>query len=426
MNKVRFAIDMILQKKLNFILSVMLTGVGFFLIGFTLLIYLAGAFSEESAENVLSQGIGQTGIVNFRDAFDFASENGREFRKAVFESDLIHSIGAVNYVYYEKEDFTELYEIQSEDNIKKDMTVADSSQMSLADMLHVLEVDLEVFNISDMSLEDGVPPQNLKYPDQDTRYLYLGHAYHDIPVGTQFVYEPGDETKIVYEVAGIIEKGEAFVSEDLSGVLFFGTIRNDVNTDYEIICINNDYSRHAPWFFSVDKNYSMDEGMKELEKIADRYGIKIQKGYPLREAFDIAGAQTAVIQESLLDMLLCLAIVIVVVVTTLQIVQIYHCSKHYGILYAVGFSTADMQWMLIVRNVICFVLSVCVGILLLILTGQRCFVINNQAKELFFELLSYRVLPVDFILMVFLFFVVSYIPCRMFHRMDPVRMIQGE
>lgn len=416
MNKYRLSIDMILENKINFILSFVLTGIGFFLIGFTLLVYLAGNYGKDSAENVLSQGIEQTGVLNFHDVLDFASENGRKFRKGAFDSEFIHSIGTVERIEFENKDFPELYEVQSRDNLKKGILNTDVIQM--------LRADLEVFHIAEMALERGVGAQDLDYTDDHKVYLYLGYAYRDISIGTQFVIEADDGEETVYEVAGILRQGETFVSMNLLSRIDFTTIRNDVNMDEEIMCINDGYSSSAPWFFSVDRKFSMEQGMSELEKIAEKYEIEVEM-YPLREMFDVVEAETAIMQDSLFEMLLCLVVVILGVVITLQIVQIYQSSHQYGILSAIGFSTADMQCMIIIRNVIYFILSVCFGIILLLFSGQKYFITNEQVKELFYHILFYKVLPVDLVLMLILLFVVSFVPCRMFHRMEPVSMLQS-
>ena len=146
MKKFRFSIDMILESKVNFLLSVILASIGFFLIGLTFLVYLAGSYGRESAENVLAQGIGQTGILSRKD-FDLPLEdNFKKFRKAAFESEQIYSIGSVRTQGFvlEHQYFSELCEIRNEHNIKKNLPVETD--------LPALRVDLEVFNISDMSL----------------------------------------------------------------------------------------------------------------------------------------------------------------------------------------------------------------------------------------------------------------------------------
>ena len=61
--KIRYAMDMLAENPKNFIASVLLCGVGLSLIGFNLLVYLAGNHSYKSAEDVLSQGIEHTGIL---------------------------------------------------------------------------------------------------------------------------------------------------------------------------------------------------------------------------------------------------------------------------------------------------------------------------------------------------------------------------
>ena len=82
-------------------------------------------------------------------------------------------------------------------------------------------------------------------------------------------------------------------------------------------------------------------------------------------------------------------------------------------------------WMIILRNAIYLILSVCVGIMLLMLSGQKYFITNVQVKELFFHILFSKVLPFDLILMIILFFVVSYVPCYIFHKIEPIKLIQG-
>ena len=83
--KIRFAIDMLIESPVNFFISVLLSGIGFGLFGFTLFVYLAGNNGINSAERVLSNGVKQTGIIELDEFYD---DKGKEFRKQVYSSEI--------------------------------------------------------------------------------------------------------------------------------------------------------------------------------------------------------------------------------------------------------------------------------------------------------------------------------------------------
>lgn len=414
--KVRFAIDMIVENPTHFIISILLSGAGLCLLGFTMLVYLAGNNGKRTAEEVLTQGIGHTGIVS-NENFDFFSESGMNFRKEAYDSEIIHSIGSFNYGSISDGDFSALlYNIQQGHAVN-------ASDM-FGDALQILWVDRELLTLCNLQYEDYIPADQLDDSDKDIQYMYLGYAYRDIPVGTIFKYNSMGVT-IMYEVAGILKKDTGFASQDLLNAEDFTTLRSDINMNYEIICINDGPSYTGPWMFSVEKNYTLEEGMEELNRIAAANGIEIEV-YSLQSTFDNVKQQTQVMQDSLLDMLMLILLVLVIVVTTLQIVQIFHQSHSYGILYSVGFLSLEIQAMMIIRNVIYFVFSFCIGTGLLIGIGHLYFMSDIQSKEVFLHLLFTQVLPVGGILMLILFCIITAIPCYVFNRQDPIKLMQGE
>lgn len=410
--KIRFAMDMIIETPLNFMLSVFLCGVSLALFGFTFLVYLAGNNSMSSAEKVLSQGVEHTGIVQVE---NFSLDTGTEFRKQAFDSDIIHSIGAFHYAKLRSGSFPELYQIQC-DNAENQLN------RNSENCLQVLIVDQELLPLCQLRFQENNLPEQFSDYDEDVQYLYLGNAYNGIPVGTEFC----DNTQGVtnrYIVAGILEKDIGFVSQDLLFGADFTTLRSDVNLNYEIICVNKKASVFAPWMFSVNKSYTLEEGMVELERLARRMGVKIRE-YNLNSVFDRAKIETGVMQESLREMLFLLLIVTSIIVTSLQIVEIFQHFRSYGIMYAVGVSSSEIFVIMILRNMIYFVFSICVGLGLLFAMGNKFFITNEQMKRFFFELLFQQVLPWSILLMTVLFGIMTWIPCFVLSKQDPVELIQ--
>ena len=310
--------------------------------------------------------------------------------------------------------FHELYDIQYRNEINQ-------SQQMPNNNLQMLVVDKELLSLCEIGFDEDRLQEYMNETNENIQYLYLGNAYKEIPVGTEFI-DSSQKPSIIYKVAGILKEDTCFASKDLMFGVDFTTLRSDVNMNYEIILINNEASVFSPWMFSVNKKYSFEEGKNELKRIANLNEIKI-KAYSLQSVFDKAQIETEIMQDSLLEMLILIIIVISVIVISLQIVEIFHRSHIYGIMYSVGFLSSEINVIMIIRNIIYFIFSICVGLLILLAIGKKYFITNIQVNDMFFELLLQQVLPSGLILMLILFSVITIIPSVIFCRLDPVELI---
>lgn len=406
---------MIVENPLNFIVSVLLGGIGLALLGFTMLVYLAGYNADSTAEKILTQGVSNTGVIWLD---DYYTDEGWSFRKQAFESDKISSIGMMGYKGVDGSYLPELYQIQYNHGVNQD-------NMGNENNLQMLNLDQEVLSLCKLEYEDYIPVDKLDFSDESVEYLYLGNAYREISIGTEFrdtSYNPGT----IYKVAGILKKGTRFASVDLLHGIEYTNLQSDINMDYEIICVNHGISLASPWIFSVDRNFTMEEGERELSRIADRVGISIQNQYGLKSVFKDKQKETKIMQDTLTDMLYLIIIVLIIVVITLQVVQIFHHSHSYGIMYSIGINTPEIVAMIIIRNMIYFVFSLCSGAGILFWIGKRYFITNVQIKEVFFHLLLRQVIPISTIILAVIFIIVTVIPCAVFSKQDPIKMIQGE
>lgn len=412
--KLRFAVDMIVQNPLNFLVSVLLCGIGIALIGFTLLVYIVGKNGRSSAEKTLTEGIACTGIIEID---DLLSGDTMKFRELALNSGIIHSIGTYHFGMFNKEVFPELYDIQHNKEVNRSNTDSGNS-------LQMLIVDKELLPLCTLDYkEDKLEEYSETSDGENISYLYLGNAYSDIAVGTEF-QDISHSPSVTYKVAGILKKDAGFVSTVLLSGIDFTTLRCDINMNYEIICINEDASLYSPWIFSVNKTYSMEDGIKELKKAADTLNLNIRV-YPLQEKFDRAFMETKIMEESLSEMLVLIFISIAIIVTLLQIVEILHHFHTYGIMYSVGFLSSEIIIMMAIRNFIYYILSLCTGLFLLFGVGKKYFITNIQVGNLFFELLFKQVFPAGILIMLFLFCIITIVPCIVLKRLDPVELIQN-
>lgn len=414
--KIAFAIDMIIEKPINFLITILLGGLGLGLIGFTMLVYLAGRYGYDSVERVLTQGTEQTGRLMFD---DYGTEAGTAFRKEAFSSDIIHSIGSYRFIEQSSMALPELFQIQ------QGHTVNDSIKGLENGQVHMFFIDEEIKNLCALEFEKLLPQEKRQNTKENIQYLYLGYAYRDIPVGKEFVWSSQGVT-LHYQVRGILKKGSRFVADSLMNSIGFTDISNSINLDYEIISTNEGPSKYCPWIFSIDRKYSYDEGVKELRRIAAKHGIELSDIRSFSSFFEQVALETKMMQESLVEMMILLLFATGIVVTVLQLVQIFNKSHFYGILYSIGVLTPDIVMITIIRNVVCFLFSEMIGTFLLILTGNYFFITNIQNREMFFELLFRTVLPVGTAGMLLLFAVTTAIPCVVFGRLDPVKLLQGD
>ncbi len=411
--KIRLAMDMIAQNQVNFYLSCLLMGVGILLVGFTYTVVIVGDYCRQSADTVLSVGIQNTGMMNVSKIY---TEDDYKLRTVAYDSPLIESIGSMNISEWSPSYAPELYEVQKGHTIH-------SNVMNENNNIKYYEIDKELLSISNLSVKQGIDADKLDF-SKSVKYIYLGYAFRDIPIGTQYTVDYGDE-KEIYEVAGILENDTRLISLEQLYSVSYNTVRCDMNMDYQILSINDGPSYTSPWIFSVSKEYSMEEGMAELEKIANEFNVSVEV-FPLQEKFGKASKETEIMKNCLLEMLILLVISILVIVITLQIVQIYHSARQYGLLYAVGFSFLDIQQIMFIRNVVYSVCSVFIGCGLLLWIGDKYFIVNNQVGDMFYELLSTRIMPLCILFIIGICVCVTVIPCYIFQKMSPVELLQGE
>ena len=157
--KIRYAMDMLAENPKNFIASVLLCGVGLSLIGFNLLVYLAGNHSYKSAEDVLSQGIEHTGIL---EVDDYYLESGTNFRREAYQSEIIQSIGGFKFNEFPGDTFSMLKEIQNN-------KAYHSSERMPAQFLQMLVVDKELFPLCNLEYETYISPDELENSDETMR-----------------------------------------------------------------------------------------------------------------------------------------------------------------------------------------------------------------------------------------------------------------
>lgn len=400
--RIRYAVNGIVQDGTHFLLSALLIATGFGLIGFTVLVLLASGYGRSSAEHVLSQGIGNTGVlmVSFGDS-DFENDTQKaieeqigkivRFRRAAKETDMIQAIGGMGRT-------------QSGD-------------------VQMIVMDLELTNLCAFPIGKGILPEELPI-HENTQYLYLGYAYRDIPVGSRYVVEAGEEN-ITYEVAGIFQKNARFASDNMLRETDDTAFRNDISLNGEIVRINQGEGFNSPWFFSVREGYSVEDAMERLELLADEYGVVIEQ-YPLREKFDAIDAGNRVRKEILFEMTGFLTLVIVVTVTCFQLVKTYQNAYRYGIFYALGFSTSDIQGIILLQNGIAFLCALCLAFVMLALLWLIFFVKDVQAQEVFWQILLARALPIDGLAAVLLCVMVTYLPCHLLQMKEPIELIRGD
>lgn len=412
--KIRFAIDLIAEDFGNFILSVLLSGIALALFGFTIMVFMGGENGKRSAENVLAEGIGHTGIIILEEQ---SGQEAMEFRREALFLETVNSIGAYEMWIMNKNSFADLYDIQNGRSVN-------SGQESLfSDGFQMLTVDRELLSLCRLELEKGILPENLDYTKENTEYIYLGSAYSGIPVGTEFT---DNETEQVYHVAGILDRNSRFVLEDLKYDENYASLRNDMDMKYEALHVNNGISYSMPWLFSADRNRTFAEAEESLYQLAEKKGVKIRV-YPLQSLFDKVEEENRVMQDSLVEMIILVLLVISVVSAVLQVVQIMRQERFYGIMYAVGFLTPEIQGIMVMRNIIWLFLSLGLGGGMVVFGLPRYFVTHNiQIRELFYQFLVWPVLPACVFLSLVVFAIITVVPCTVFGRQDPVKLIQGE
>ncbi len=254
----------------------------------------------------------------------------------------------------------------------------------------------------------------------DEKAIYLGYELRGIySVGDVIEVPAGGDRMVRYRIAGILKKGtRIFDVQAFSGD--YESCNGSRPMDYMALIIADGILSNG--YFTVTEGTAVTDVIREVDEIARVYGDSahvVSIDAQIRDAM----RESRSIVEQLLSVALLLGITSVFLVVLTQLMQLYARGEEFGIWYACGATGRDMQWVLVLQNVIrLFWAEMIAGCILF--AGLRVWAGYQTAAAYEGELLFVKlILPGILILGVGITVIATLIPVLIFRRKSPVALL---
>ena len=414
-----FAIDNICSQFRRFLISVLLVTASLILLILTVMFYDGMNYGYTTADDILEQGIDGTGMLTI-DTFNQDSESIEKLMLEAYESENISAIGCINESYVPM--IEDLFNIQKENKIGYFVPSTEEGYIS------AVEMDVKTIEICQFELSKGKLPSELEFSEDkdagvnEISYLYLGSAYNSIEVGTEYTMEYMDGHYVVkYIVAGIMEEGQEWIDPGIIPQFSIGTLDNSIDCTYGIFEIQCTLGSTDNFIFSAEEGYTIDEAMDTVRTLAEKYGIEIS-GISLEEQYEIENESFITILSYLKETFTVVIPAIILMLITMQIVSIILELKSYGILYSIGFGLKDINFILIIKNIVLAVTGLAIAIPVVLWFANRWF--EQDMQYIMKTVLLTSALPVAIVVLMTVIAVTSITAVLVLRHYKPVELMR--
>lgn len=397
---IKLAFNFITNKLKHSLIIMILFVVAITLIIFSTLISFGHDYAYYSADSVLSKGVSKTGVLRL-------SDNNSEYINDLLIQPEIESLGS-SYKF-SVDNIPEIYEIQKQYRTSND---------SLIDFIFV---NLSCCNLCDIKLQSGKYPNELDYTVQDEKkieYLYLGHAYRDIPINTVY-----DTKSCKYIVAGVLDESQKWINESLLYGFDINTVDYTLDCSYEIISISKSLPYTSDIWITASDNYTIEQAVNKALMLSKKHNITTTYR-TLESSYERSTADSITINSILSKLIVIVCFSCVLMMLCIQSIQIISDKREMGIMMSVGFSTSDIWRSMLIKNVIIsttsfiFIIPICIYII-------KWWFNTNVLFNIAFSILITKSLPIAFTSVIFVLFITSIMVNMLLKRLTPHELIGG-
>lgn len=367
-------------------------------------------YSESSCKKILSTPIDKVGLIHIKDD-SYYSEDAFSFLKEAKSSDKISNIGSIE-TFKVNDRLSELADIQnrySSDNadgelewIYMDKTVIDLCKLSFSSKLDtsISEERKNVFS------------------------LILGCNFNGIKAGTEYHEQINDTTEYIYVVAGILKKGQKFISNNLTIGSGAGTSVSTQQLDNAVIFTGDVYPTTSRWIYTASDHTSLEDAEAYLSKLASAHSIDMRFS-SLHANFKYSKMKTQQIQYIFGELFVLTAIGTIIINLCMFSILFFNRMKDYGILYANGFSSSELRAVFLFENLFkcslgCFIAaSIIYGMM------YHFFAFDSETLRMVNSIFLHHIVWQLFILDLLFVILFSMIPFALLEKYPPNKLMKG-
>jgi len=346
-NLIGFSLDGIFRKKLKTIVLIILFAFSLIIMSTVMLLYKVANYSYDSVDKILAKGIKNTGTISINEMIT-DDKVMLDFCKKIYESEKIDAVGKSELHENSAEYVQELHDIQY-GNVDFEYLGAFGGYKN-EDTFYDVDMDYYAINLYNLELQKGEYINNLVEEDvyHHVSYMYLGSAFADIPIGTE--YEITE--RYTLKVAGILESGAKCGTNSILDEGYYES--GEVSLDYMAIVVRDYGWGSSQMLFNAADGCSIEEAVSEVRSIAAEMNIGVSVG-TLEEMFKEKNRFQNMINDMLLELMVVIVIIAIIIQSCIQITDILGYSHQYGIMYAVGATQRDIAFIIGFESIIRFI-----------------------------------------------------------------------
>jgi ABC-type antimicrobial peptide transport system permease subunit len=271
-------------------------------------------------------------------------------------------------------------------------------------------------------VEKGIQPENLENTDENHSMIYLGYAYKDIPVGT--VYSQNYYgTTYEYEVAGILKKGQRFLSEDVL-LMTTDTLQVYDNLDYAVLVVDDEEVFSGQGYIAVKKGME-SEALALIDETAEKYSItyQLENLTPLFEEVKEENLEFIKQTAAMTGFMLILSIFLM---GRRQMIYILKQQREFAVLYAQGVSEKDLLTAILMETLQRMLAAFLLVMFTIWILGRFVLDGTSQLITSMTDMLMHSVYPELAVIMFAVGIISVIIPLVLMHRKMPVDLLRED
>lgn len=374
-------------------------------------------YSENSCRAVLSEALENAGLIYIKGG-GYQSREARRFLKSAVEYGTVKAIGCMEILRVDR--LPELQKLQA-GNEKRE-------KQGLLRWIYMDETFLYVCDLKFAELlddPDGQEAREIEMRGETHFSLYLGNHFREIPVGTCYRERISEEETYVYEVKGILEKGQCFVSPEIVKGTGAGSSNATISLDNEVIFCGEVSPPSAFWMYLSPKGADTDNTKVALKKLAREMGLKVTIS-GLKENFDFARRKGGQLQAVFGKLFVILFMATLVNGILLFLTFFVKNARDYGILHADGFSAGELGISCLLENAMQCILAFFLAGSMVWLAGMLLFGSKPEGAEMVNDIFLYSLLPIMTCVVALILFLLSVIPVILLNIAEPIMLLKGE
>lgn len=408
------AFDFIGKERLRFFGEVFLLLISMAALALGIYMGIGGSYSEHMLDGVLANGVSRTGTISMESIFDDDARKCKAFLEEAHGSQYIESIGQCGGFGTGTDNFPELAQIQK--GHRKNF-------LDDEDTLEVCNISAALLQLCRVELYDGEFIKDTSEKGADWFGLYLGYAYKDIPVGTEYTINFGEQM-VVYEVLGIFEEGERWIADSvLLGDLETNTIPYEP-LDYAVFLIVDNLEKPVTglWMFDFVEDYTYDEVEAYLLDLAEKHGVEISVA-GLEKTAEEAERTTKRIMGYFFKIFYLMGITAVFCILSFQIMSVWKRGREYGIWCAIGASVKDMASVMLIEAFTKLLVAAALSVVPVWLFITGYYYTGEEAADVSRRILMTQVYWKVIVAGIVIYILGLMIPIGRFRKMTPTELI---